>query len=625
MDVDSVKRWGGWHRNLLGVATIALAAVLQTGLREIVGDNVPFMFFHSALVVIAVYCGRGPALLALLLSVIYSAVAFHATSQGSGTTTGSYLVLIYTVVGVIIIVVTSTLQRAARRAQAAESRLRMIQDDVGVGLWEIDLRHRLLLASRSFWRIFGRTGPDTPIAFERWESQLSGIELESFNRTLEQHIAAGDRSFEHEFSHHYQGRELRHYLACVNIEYDEGDSATHLRAAVVDVTSRKRLEAEQGRHIEELREVDSRRTTFLATLAHELRNPLAPIRHATLLAQSPKATPEQVRWSLEVIERQIRHMARLLDDLLEASRVTRGALELRVTPVEIATVIRTALETARPLIQSKAHVLETHIPTTPIWLQGDAVRLAQVFSNLLTNAAKYTPNEGHIRIAVELAGEDVIVRVTDNGIGIEPHDVPRLFEMFSQADSAIEHAQGGLGIGLALVKGLVQLHGGTVAASSPGLHRGSEFVVRLPRVAAPSTLATHAPQASAPAATCRIVIADDNRDAADSLAVLLQVAGHAVTVAYDGEAALRLCIEQQPDVALLDIGMPKLDGYELARRLRAQPWAQQLKLIAITGWGQKADRTQALEAGFDVHLTKPVDEQSLIQLLPSSSGRSAAA
>lgn len=625
MNLSSARIRRTSEHYVLAIATIALAIVLQAGLRTIIGDNVPFMFLHPALVLIAVYCGRGPALLALLLSALHTALTLQVFAQGPGTAAAQYSVIIFAVVGLAIVLLTSALRRAAQRAQDAELRLRIIQDEAAVGLWEMDLREGSVLASRSMWRLMGLPSRDHPVPISEWRQHALPEEVAKSMTTTREQIAARASFYEQEFRARLPSGDLRYFLARVSIEYGESHDAVRLRAAVVDVTRRKQLEAEQQRHIQDLHEIDRRRTEFLATLAHELRNPLAPIRHATLLAQSPQANAEQVQWSLTVIHRQTAHMARLLDDLLEASRVSRGALELRLEPVELTTVMDMAIETARPLIELKGHVLNNHTPTTPIWLNGDAVRLAQVFSNLLTNAAKYTPPQGQISIQVELVDEQVCVRVCDTGIGIAPDVLPRLFEMFAQADQALEHAQGGLGIGLALVRGLIQLHGGRVEAHSAGLDRGSEFSVHLPRIAAAAPHLTVPTPLQKPIVPRRILIADDNRDAADSLAVLLELDGHEVHVAYDGAEALEQCLRQQPHLALLDIGMPKIDGYELARRIRAQSWGQEIKLVAITGWGQRADSTRALEAGFSVHLTKPVTSQALATVLADAEASIAAA
>jgi signal transduction histidine kinase len=367
------------------------------------------------------------------------------------------------------------------------------------------------------------------------------------------------------------------------------------------------------------RDADRRKDEFLATLAHELRNPLAPIRQAALISKAPGATDAQKRWSHDVIDRQVQHMSLLLDDLLDISRVTRGTLALRMQSSDLATVIETAVETARPTIDSKRHALTVDMPPEPIQFVADPLRVAQVLSNLLTNAAKYTDPEGQIHVTASCEADKVIIRVKDSGIGISAAALPRVFNMFSQVHSTTDRSEGGLGIGLALAQGLIELHGGAIEANSAGLGCGSEFTVRLPRRAVsemPPSLAKPTAPSSA-AVRRRILIADDNRDSAETLAALLRMEGHEVTSVHDGPVALTAFNDLKPDVALLDIGMPGLTGYEVARRMRQSPLGSSVKLIAITGWGQDIDKERAYAAGFDLHLTKPVDPHRLAELLRS--------
>jgi len=364
-----------------------------------------------------------------------------------------------------------------------------------------------------------------------------------------------------------------------------------------------------------LREADRKKDEFLATLAHELRNPLAPVMHAVKLMELPSADEPQRQWGREVIARQVQRMALLLDDLLDVSRITRGRLELRKDYVDLLTLVSSAVETARPLIDAKNHSLTVNLPPEPLELEVDPLRLSQALSNLLTNAAKYTDAQGHITLTASQDEQGLLIRVTDNGIGIEPTVIQGLFEMFSQIDSAIDRAEGGLGIGLALVRGLVALHGGTVQAASAGLGQGSEFTIRLPRqvIVEPQNAGAGVHEAvSVPSGLyCKIVVADDNRDAADSLKMLLELAGHQVFVAYNGQQALDLGARERPQAFVLDVGMPDLTGYEVARRVRQQAWGRSVLLLAVTGWGQDDDKEQAKAAGFDFHFTKPVNPQEV--------------
>jgi len=373
---------------------------------------------------------------------------------------------------------------------------------------------------------------------------------------------------------------------------------------------------ERVRLIRELRDADRRKDEFLATLAHELRNPLAPIRnalHITRLAATDSAALEQAR---AMMERQLEQMVRLIDDLLHVSRITRGKLVLRKERVELATVINGAVDTTRPLIEAAGHALTITLPPMPIYLDGDPLRLAQIFSNLLNNAAKYTERGGHIWLTAVTDRGNVVVSVRDNGVGIPQEALPRIFEMFAQVDRSLEKSQGGLGIGLTLVKRLVELHGGSVEANSEGVGKGSEFKARLPMAVAPVSPARDSDKTQKPTPLrCRILVADDNRDAAESMSMMLRLMGNEVRTVNDGEQAVDEAAAFRPDVILLDIGMPKLNGYDVARSIRSQRWGAQPFLVALTGWGQAEDRQRALDAGFDQHFTKPVPPDVLAQLL----------
>ena len=368
-----------------------------------------------------------------------------------------------------------------------------------------------------------------------------------------------------------------------------------------------------------LREGDRRKDEFLATLAHELRNPLAPIRHAVKLLEVRESSDTQKEWSREVISRQVQRMALLLDDLLDVSRITRGRLELKKECVGLQTLVATAVESARPLIEAKHHTLEIALPDPPIELEVDPLRMSQALSNLLTNAAKYTDQGGSIKLAAALQPDGLAITVKDTGIGLSPTAIPHLFEMFAQVDSLIDRAEGGLGIGLALVKGLLALHGGTVEARSDGIGRGSEFALHLPASTIVPPTRSKRIERAAPALAAgprgKILVVDDNRDAADSLAQVLGVFGHEVLVGHSSRDALDLGVRERPDAIILDIGMPEVTGYEAARRIRREAWGRNVFLLAVTGWGQADDKENARAAGFDRHLTKPVDPDQVELLL----------
>jgi CheY-like chemotaxis protein len=351
-----------------------------------------------------------------------------------------------------------------------------------------------------------------------------------------------------------------------------------------------------------------------------MRNPLAPIRQGVRIAGASNSTEAQRRWSHAVIERQVQHMSLLLDDLLDVSRIGRGTLLLRKSRESLAAIIDTAIETARPLIEGKRHHLVKILPQAAVVLEIDPLRIAQVLGNLLANAAKYTDPGGQIRVTAQHDAEYFVIRVKDNGIGLSKEQQSQVFTMFSQVPAAMERSQGGLGIGLALARGLVELHGGTIEASSAGLGHGTEISVRLPNSCVSAASDDRRPPfTAAPTAVHRlnrrILIADDNVDAADSLAELLRLDGHEVHVAYDGAQALATFARVEPDAALLDVGMPQVSGLEVARAIRQRPAGRRATLIAVTGWGQERDRLVALEAGFDHHLTKPMLPEDIQHLL----------
>lgn len=379
-----------------------------------------------------------------------------------------------------------------------------------------------------------------------------------------------------------------------------------------DVTARKKAE-------QELLEADRRKDEFLATLAHELRNPLAPLRNSLyILRRLPGADSGPATQVYDMMERQVAHLVHLVDDLLEVSRITRGKIELRKERTDLAASIHNAVEMSRPLIEAAGHHFTLALPAEPLILDADPARLAQIFSNLLNNAAKYTANHGEISLTAWQEGAEAVVAVRDNGVGIPPDMLPRVFDMFTQVDRTQRHSQGGLGIGLTLVQSLVQMHGGHIEAHSAGAEQGSEFLLRLPLAALPGrpeTPATSMATASNPTVKMRILVVDDNHDVADSLGILLQLSGHEVQVVYDGPLALATISSYRPDVVLLDIGMPGMNGYEVARQVRKRPGLKDLPLIAMTGWGQEEDRRHSKEAGFNHHIVKPVDPATLALVL----------
>jgi signal transduction histidine kinase len=428
----------------------------------------------------------------------------------------------------------------------------------------------------------------------------------------------------------YEGREIEieqpdgrrvTALAYANPIFDADGQMVGAMSVLVDISDRRALERSLREREEELREADTRKNEFLAMLGHELRNPLGPITNAVeyLRRQGPMDA-EMIR-AREVIDRQVGNMARLVDDLLSVARISRGSLQLKKEIVALDDVIESAMDVARPLLEARGHELTLSLPDAPLHVHADGVRLAQVISNLLGNAAKYTEPGGHVGLAVRpvpaTAGEPegLELVVADDGNGIAAADLPLIFDMFVQVGAPSQRTGDGLGVGLTLARTILEMHGGTIEARSDGPGRGSTFIVRLPLAAAAAPQpATSADRRDAPA-TRRILVVDDHEDSAASLGELLALAGHEVRTALSGTAALRTAADFEPDTILLDIGLPDLDGYEVCRRLRAQPWAAGALIVAITGWGQREDKRLADEAGFSVHMTKPVQVAVLRQLL----------
>jgi signal transduction histidine kinase/CheY-like chemotaxis protein len=379
---------------------------------------------------------------------------------------------------------------------------------------------------------------------------------------------------------------------------------------------------ERLRLVRELREADRKKDDFIALLAHELRNPLAPLRnglHVMRLASHDAAAVARAR---TIMERQLSHMVRLIDDLLDVSRISLNKLQLRRARVTLAEIVSNAVETARPVIDRAEHHLEVVLPPEPVLLDADLTRLAQVLGNLLTNAGKFTPKRGHVTLTAEVQGDTVVVTVGDDGIGLRPESLSTIFDMFSQVDHSVERSTGGLGIGLALVRGLTEMHGGSVRADSAGLGRGSRFSVRLPILtASQEERAQILTLAVGESPRRRILVADDNHDAVESLATMLRLSGNEVHTASNGIEAVALAEQLVPDVVLMDIGMPHLNGREATRRIRDQAWGKSMVVIALTGWGQEADRQLSREAGCDDHLVKPVDFAELERLLGNLCGK----
>jgi PAS domain S-box-containing protein len=397
--------------------------------------------------------------------------------------------------------------------------------------------------------------------------------------------------------------------------FDPDGSIRLVGGVAIDITERVHAE-------EALRQADRRKDEFLATLSHELRNPLAPLRNSLHVLRS-RGMESRADRIYELMEHQLNRMVRLVDDLLEVSRITGGKIELRKEPVTLSAVVDSAVETSRPLIEAASHHLSLELPPGPLVIDADPVRMAQVISNLLNNAAKYTQEGGTIRVTASQEGSWAVLAVRDNGLGIPADMLPRVFEMFAQVDRTLKRAQGGLGIGLALARSLVEMHGGTIEAKSAGLNQGSEFLLRVPlsrSAAEPSTVPGPRAANPSPGRGRRVLVVDDSRDGADTLAMVLQTMGADPRVAYDGPSALAAVREQRPSLVFLDLGMPGMDGYEVAEQIRADPACDRVRLIALTGFGSEEERRRAREAGFDDHCVKPVDPARLRVILATKPG-----
>lgn len=508
-----------------------------------------------------------------------------------------------------------SLHEAQRELQKNRDFLSLAMRSARMGVWSEDLSSHHLWWSPELEQLIGfaeHQFSNTPDAFYQL---IHTDDIASFKVELEQAINTHtDYNIQFRMKH-VNGAWLM-MEGRGHATYSETGEPACVFGIVIDISDRIAAEHQLRELNQQLSLADRRKDEFLATLAHELRNPLAPMRNVLEIMQLKEGDDPFIRWSRDIIGRHVAQMTHLVDDLMEASRITQGRLELRKQQIDVIDAVQQAIEISNALMEESQHLFTIKKPDTPLFIDADATRIVQIISNLLTNAAKYTPEGGTICLSIFQEGNEVVVSVLDSGIGIPPEHLPNVFAMFSQLKPALERSQGGLGIGLALVRGLVELHGGTIVARSEGEGKGSEFIVRLPIANSPTG---EAPLAEAPAIikteALRILVVDDNIDAAESLALLLEFSGHLTRSAHNGMAGLAAAEEFRPDAILLDIGLPDISGYEVARRLRQQPWGEKIMLIAATGWGQDKDKEQALHSGFDSHLTKPVDFQKLKLLL----------
>jgi two-component system CheB/CheR fusion protein len=494
----------------------------------------------------------------------------------------------------------------------SEERFRLMANAAPVLIWISGTDRSWTWLNRQWLEFVGR-----PIEQETGKGWSEHVHPDDLDRCLKRYTSSFNKreSFSMEFRLRRRDGEYRWVLNTGVPRYDSQGIFAGYIGSCLDITERKRSE-------QALRAADRRKDEFLAMLAHELRNPLAPIRNSLEILKRSEDDPGALRQGRDVIERQVSHLVRLVDDLIDVSRITRDKLELRKTRVELASILHQALDTCRPLAARENQVIELALPAQPIYLDADPVRLAQVFSNLLNNACKYTPPHGKISITAEVRDSEVTVSVKDTGIGIPPEKLNRIFEMFVQIDPSLEGASGGLGIGLTLAKRLVELHHGQISASSGGAGAGSMFTVRLPILLQTAQPSNH-PGAGPPEAVVgvRILVVDDNQDSALSLAELLRLMGHEVHVVHDGLEAVKTADEFRPALALLDIGLPGMNGYEVCRSIRQQAWGREMVLVALTGWGQDEDQKKAMAAGFNHHLIKPPAFDVLSRLIGELSRR----
>ena len=625
------RPWPRFVDYLIAVAATAVALLLRAAFDPWVGADYPLGFLLGAVGVAMWFGGIRAAVLSVVIGYL-AAFWFFIEPRGSFVFPPQEIgrLLMYLFSCAVLIGFWQAVRLSNRRLEAAnaiaewsmerqrvveqslrrsEAQLQLVTDSMSAPVTRCSRDFRYLWVSAPYARWLKRKPED--IIGQPIESIIGHQAFHTLMPYFERVLAGEEVRYEEQVDFHGLGPRWIH--AVYSPTFDDQGVADGWVAVVLDIDDRRRVE-------EALKDANRRKDEFLATLAHELRNPLAPIRNATQILRLEKAAPHEIAWARDVIDRQMHHMTRLIDDLLDVSRITRNRIELRRERVSLSRIIQGAVETSRPMIDASGHKLTFALPSEPIELDADLTRLAQVFSNLLNNAAKFTERGGLIHLTARREGSDVVVSVKDSGVGIPADMLSSVFELFTQVDRSLERSRTGLGIGLTMVKRLVEMHGGSVTALSEGTGHGSEFIVRLPIVvpAIPShaAVASEERPASVPAGR-RVLVVDDNADSATSLAMMLGATGYEVRTAYDGTTGFAATEEFRPDVALLDIGMPGMNGYDLARRIREQSWGKEMVLIAVTGWGQAEDRERTIAAGFDEHLVKPVDPTVLLTRLQS--------
>ncbi len=637
---DASGRSVAWRscmlRYFIAAGAVLVAGAVHGWLTATVGSLPPFITFYPTVLLVATLAGGGPGILATFLSAALADYLWLPPVRTYALPTRAQdwiAVAIFIGMSLLMCAVAERLRRGSRSEMAAriekeqaadetkklldqvhaeKERLALVLGSISDEVYFTDTAGRYVFANQAALREFGHRSVEG-IDVRKVISHMIVLRADGTPRPMDEapplRALAGEViRDEEQIVRTPRTGQLRHRQVSSAPVRDPSGRIIGSVSVVRDITDRKRAETS-------LREADRRKNVFLATLSHELRNPLAPIRTAVRLLDSPEVSQADLKRLQSILSRQVDHMTSLLDDLLDVSRLTHGELTLKKSYIALRQLLDNAVETAQPLINAKHHRLRIELPPEPLTLEVDALRCTQVVSNLLTNAAKYTSASGEITLGCRLEPESLVIFVRDTGIGVAPEMYAEIFKMFVQAEPAQERAEGGLGIGLALVKALVELHEGRIEVHSPGPNRGTTFTVSLPRsviVADPDrTIAASRDRPTYKVESRCVLVADDNADGADLLATLLRLSGHDVHVAHDGVEALELAARVRPQVALLDIGMPGMSGYEVAERIRGEVWGRQMMLVAVTGWGQEEDKRKAKACGFDHHLTKPMDPLQL--------------
>ena len=508
---------------------------------------------------------------------------------------------------------TADLEASNARLRESEMRFRLATEAMPGGVYDWDLVKGTVDRSSGLVTMLGCGAEESGSGVSWWVDRIHPEDRDARASVIDAALLSLDRTYGAEYRVRRDGGEWIWTWDRGRIVRDEDGRAVRVVGHITDVTAQREAD-------ELLREADRRKDEFLATLAHELRNPLAPIRNTVAAMRRKPLTESELEWCRDIIDRQVMHLTRLVDDLLDVGRITQGKIELQRDRVALSEILDAAVEACHPMLERGAYAFEIVAHPEPVFLRVDRIRITQCLVNLLSNAVKFTPRGGQIRLEVEKAFASdgsgrVLLKIRDSGIGIAPGDLPRVFDLFYQVDNSIGRSQAGLGIGLTLVRRLLELHGGTIEAYSAGADAGSEFVIGLPMLAEAGRDSSPAREAKTLSSPGRILIADDNQDAAESLALLLRRAGGEVRTAHDGGAALELAKRFQPEIVLLDLGMPTITGYDVAAGIRETSWGSGAILVAVTGWGQDEERRRTVAAGFDAHLVKPVDHTLLLSTL----------